>query len=137
MAGERGGAAVEFALVLPVLLAIVGMVITGAMAFTMNALVHRGAEYAGRVAAVPTDLAGPTYATDAEVTQAAADGAILLTPDTVDTVCTPAPCRDGGRVGVTVTYQWTNPAAGFLNVLGGAPFGDVFTFSATTRRVVE
>lgn len=137
MTGERGSAAVEFALVLPVLLAVVGMVITGALAFTMNALVHRGAEHAARVAAVPTDLAPPSYATDDEVTQAAADGAILLTPTTVTRDCVPSPCRDGGRVSVTVTYDWANPAAGFLNVLDGAAFGESFTFRATTRRVVE
>ncbi|HVL98494.1 MAG TPA: hypothetical protein VM324_04295 [Egibacteraceae bacterium] len=137
MSRERGGAAVEFALALPIVLGIVGMVVTGALAFTMNALLLRGAEHATRVAAVPTDLATRTYATDAQVAQAAADGAILFIPTAVQRVCSPSPCRGGGRVGVTVSYVWTNPAAGLLSAMTGGGFGGSYTFTTTTRRVVE
>lgn len=135
--GERGASAVEFALVLPLLLGLLGMAFTGGLAFTYDALVHRGAEYAAREAAVPVGLSARTYATEDEVVAAAAAGAVLLEPTTVTVVCAPSPCREGGQVTVRVTYDWDNPAAGLLSALTGGGVGDSFVFIGRSTRLVE
>lgn len=134
---ERGATAVEFALVLPLLLGLIGMALTGSLAFTYDALVHRGAEYAAREAAVPVGLYERTYATEDEVVAAAATGAILLQPTTVTVVCAPSPCHEGGQVTVRVSYDWDNPAAGLLSALTGGGTGEAFTFTGQSTRLVE
>lgn len=135
--GERGGNALEFALLLPLLLGLLGMAFTGGLAYTYNGLVHRGAEYAAREAAVPVNLYERTYATEEQIIAAASTGAVLLEPTTVDVVCTPSPCQEGGRVTVTVTYAWDNPFAGLLSAVTGGGVGDVFVFTGQARRLVE
>lgn len=142
---ERGASAVEFALVAPLLFGLLAMAFTGGLAFTLNALVHRSAENAARVAAVPTmsqemqedgTFYTRSYATEEEIRQAAADAAILFQPTSVEVTCRPAPCSEGGQVTVRVTYAWHNPVA---SLFGGLSPGtaDAFLFTGQARRVVE
>lgn len=136
---ERGASAVEFALVAPLLFGLIAMAITGGLAFTHNALVHRSAEHAARVAAVPSmnsQLVSRSYASEEEIKQAAADAAILLEPTTVEIDCRPSPCSEGGQVTVRVTYAWDNPVSSLFNGLGSST-SNVFLFTAEARRVIE
>lgn len=137
MRSDHGATAVEFALVLPLVLGFVGMALTGGLAFTYDALVHRGAEYAAREAAVPEGLYASSYATEEEVTAAAATGTVLFEPTSVTVVCSPSPCGEGRRVTVRVSYDWANPAAGLLSAVTGGGVGDSFVFTGQARRVVE
>lgn len=146
---EHGASAVEFALVAPLLFGLLAMAFTGGLAFTHNALVHRSAEHAARVAAVPTmtqtmqeqgTFYTRSYATEEEIGQAAADAAILFQPTSVEVACRPAPCSEGGQVTVRVTYAWDNPVA---SLFGGLTRGreddvrDEFLFTGEATRVVE
>lgn len=137
--GERGANAVEFALVAPLLFGLIAVAITGGLAFTHYALVHRSAEHAARVAAVPSmdmQMVRRSYATDEEVEDAASQAAVLFEPTTVEVSCRPSTCAEGGRVTVRVTYAWDNPVA---SLLGGLTDGadDSFLFTAQARRVIE
>lgn len=127
---DTGASAVEFALVLPLVLGLVGLALTAGLAFSVNAMVARSAEVAARAAAVPVD---GVYRSD--VTDAAREGALLIAPTVDSLLCDP--CGEGGQVTVQVSYEWDNPAAGLLSVASGGRFGDTFTFTSQAQRVIE
>lgn len=95
-AGERASAAVEFALVLPLVLTM-GLAVLQVGLYAKDRLVLEGAARAGaRQGAVTTD--------DGQVRQAAVDAAASLDPDLLEITVT----RDGGGgdpVAVTVVYH--------------------------------
>ena len=103
--GQRGSSVVEFAFVLPLLLAIVGTVMSVGLAYMHHGLVQRAAEAIAR----EVSIHGPDVA---ESTATAA--AILFTPGvSVD----PAEPEAGQEFDVSVTYEWRNPVAPLVRAL--------------------
>lgn len=134
---ERGTAALEFALVLPMLVGIVGLVITAGMAATTSASLARGAEAAARTVAVPTDFAAGTYATDAEIV-AAADAAtplVDLEAQHVQVTWHSSRRDEGARFTVELAYPWDTPAAELLTVWDADL--DAITLTGTSAGVRE
>lgn len=138
---ERGATAVEFALVLPFLLALVGMLFTAALGLGVRGLLLRGAEAGARSGAVIVQVTtGPErYRSDAEITQAVRDATILLDATEVTIGWLDAHRGEGARFTVTATYTWSNPAARLVGPLVGAAATDAetFVFQAQSSRVRE
>lgn len=141
---DRGAAALEFALVLPVVLAFVGAVITVGVWAASSAMLARGAEATARAVAVPSDfdhLPDPLYHGDAAIVAAADDATPLLDLDAGDVdvawdaACGTTTCDEGTRFTVTLTHAWTSPAASLL--AGLAPGLDTITLRATSTGVRE
>lgn len=93
MRGERGAAAVELALVLPLLLAIIFGIIDAGRAFDSQLVIDRAASYGARLAALGRDNPAP-------LVQAAAAGAGPVT--VTITACPGWPIQQGNAT-VTVT----------------------------------
>jgi Flp pilus assembly protein TadG len=108
---DRGAAALETALVLPLLTGVVALVVTAALAATVAALVDRAAEHAVRAAAVPLDPVARTYRDDAAVAAVAAAATPLLALDASDVAVTFDGTRrgEGARFAVAVSYRWDPP----------------------------
>lgn len=138
MRGERGAATVELSLLLPMLLAIAGGVLTLGMGFATQALLQRGAEAAARTAAIPVSASLRTYPDQAAITAAARDAAVVLPGLTVDPVsCDRSPCGAGAGLEVTARYEWANTAGRLLGALSGNGADATYEFTATVRRVRE
>lgn len=149
VADERGASAVEFALVVPLLLVLVAVILLFGQLFLYRALLHRGAEVGARAAALSDDYFAETdrYRTLAEIAQAARAATVFL--DQAD-VCTfpPGTCtaggepfadfREGDALGVQLQMTYSSPAAGLLRALSGATgTGDEITISAYAAAVRE
>jgi Flp pilus assembly protein TadG len=96
--GERGSAAVEFALVLPLVLMMALALVQVGVFIKDQIVVQEAARAGARQAAVTTD--------DQEVQQVAHDAAVSLNPDLLDVSVT----RDGGAgAAVTVNVAYHAP----------------------------
>lgn len=93
---SRGAVAVEFALVAPVLLALVAGIVEFSHAYNLQISVTQAAREAARTMAITNDQA------DAET--AAANGAPGLATETFDYTFTPAACVADGTVNVEISY---------------------------------
>ncbi|MBD1590695.1 pilus assembly protein [Arthrobacter sp. S1_S22] len=93
---SRGAVAVEFALVAPLLLALLAGIVEFAHAFNLQISVTQAAREAARTMAITNSQA------DAET--AAANGAPGLATDTFAYTFTPAACVADGTVNVEVSY---------------------------------
>jgi Flp pilus assembly protein TadG len=125
--GECGNSAVEFAFVLPLLLAAVGTVMSVGFAYLHHGLVQRAAEATAR----EVSIHGPDAA---ESTANAA--AILFAPD--DVTVEPAEPVVGRIFEVAVTYEWRNPVAPLLRVLTDSDgAGATIEMTRTARAVRE
>lgn len=97
---QRGAAAVEFALVAPILLALVGGIVEFSHVYNLQISVTQAAREAARTMAIENDQG---------LAQAAAvAGAPGLTPASFGFTFTPGTCADDVIANVTVTY--TAPA---------------------------
>lgn len=141
---ERGAAALEFALVLPVLVGFVGAVLTVGLWAASSAALARGAESTARAVAVPSDfdhLPDPLYHGETAIVAAADDATPLLDLDADDVsiawdgACDTTTCDEGTRFAVTLTQGWTSPAANLL--AGMVPGLDTITLRATSTGVRE
>lgn len=134
---ERGTTALEFALVLPMLIGIVGLVITAGMGATTSASLARGAEAAARAVAVPADFAAGTYASDADIVAAADEATPLvdLEAEHVTVDWHSARRGEGARFTVELAYPWDTPAAVLLTVWDTDV--DAITLTATATGVRE
>lgn len=94
---ERGAAAVEFALVLPVLLLLVLGMLEFSRAYNVQISLTNAAREGARVMAIHND---PTMAKNAAI--AAAAPSVALTSAEVD--ITPTPCVSGGTVKATIHH---------------------------------
>ena len=124
---DRGAAAVEFALVLPILLVLLFGLIDFGLAFTAKSTLTHAAREGVRVLALTNDPAR----VDATV-RAAAVG--LINPDTNLEVDTAASCVRGAEATVTARYEYTylTPLADLLAMLPGpSTFGDSVELEAT------
>lgn len=106
---DEGATAIEFALVLPVLLAIVLFTLYGALYLYYAAVAEHVARSAVRDATLPTQ-GNSTYPSDSAVYTAAKDAGSALMPDPTSVQVTEPsdasnPPREGDPVTVTVTYQ--------------------------------
>lgn len=148
-AEERGSAAVEFALVVPLLLVLVFALLAFGQLFLYRALLHRGAEVGARAAAISDDYFADTdrYRTLGEIEQEARAATVFLDDAVVCTfptgVC-PASGEpftglvEGNALGVKLELTYASPAAGLLRTLTGAGGeGDQVFISASAIAVRE
>jgi Flp pilus assembly protein TadG len=128
---DRGAAAVEFALVMPVLLAIVfGLIDLGAAYHAKVALTHATREGARTLALAPTASTAPAQAKAR--TEAAATGLKA----TKLTVPLPTACSStvtNATVTANYTYELLTPLSGILQIitLGNPPLQSPMTITAT------
>lgn len=93
---NRGAVAVEFALVAPILLALLGGIVEFAHAFNLQISVTQAAREAARTMAITNS--------QAEAEAAAANGAPGLATDTFSYTFTPTTCVADGTVNVEISY---------------------------------
>ncbi|MGO9079968.1 MAG: TadE/TadG family type IV pilus assembly protein [Streptosporangiaceae bacterium] len=121
-ARERGAAAVEFALLLPVLLLLIFGMIDFGRALNAQITLTQAAREGARLAAVGQPNVVPR-------TQAAATG---LSPVTVTVTGCPAgagPDADA-QVGVSYSFSFVTPVGAIAGMLGGSGFGSPITLTA-------
>jgi Flp pilus assembly protein TadG len=120
---DRGATAVEFALLLPVLLLLLFGIIDFGRALNAQITLTQAAREGARLAAL-----GQTNVVSR--TQAAATG---LSPVTV-TVTSSCPVNAGPGVDAVVntsyTFSFVTPVGGFAAMFGGASYGSALTLSA-------
>lgn len=115
---QEGATAVEFALVLPLVLGVVHMVVSVALAACVASFLQWGVEHGARAAAVPLDPVARVYRDDAQIAAAVAAAVPLLSVDPADVqVSFPAGRDEGAHFDVNATYRWRNPAAPVLRAL--------------------
>jgi Flp pilus assembly protein TadG len=130
---DRGAAAVEFALVLPLLVALLFFALYGALFFYYSAVADHVARTVAREMSIPTGGAYP----DAQA-QADADKATgTLMPDPSSVTVTPKPADGAPQTGdlVTVTIDYKLPVLSQLaSVIPGLSSIDTLSRTATERR---
>lgn len=96
---ERGAAAVEFALILPVFVLLIFGMLEFARAYNAQISISNAAREGARVMAIHDDAA--------TARSAAIDAAVSLNPALAsgDIAVTPAACTPGGTVEVTIDYD--------------------------------
>ncbi|HVX70109.1 MAG TPA: TadE/TadG family type IV pilus assembly protein [Mycobacteriales bacterium] len=133
---DEGATAVEFALVLPVVVAVCFFALYGALFFFYSAMADHVARTVAREVSIPTTTSGGTYP-DASVGTLAKKAAGTLIPDPSSAVATPKPStgtpQEGDLVTVSVTYQL--PVLSQLaSVVPGLSGIDSITRSSSARR---
>lgn len=103
---DRGAAAVEFALVAPVLLALVGGIVEFSHAYNLQISVTQAAREAAREMAISDDQSAAAVA--------AAAGAPGLNTGSFTYAFVPGACSDGETMTVTITY----PASTLTGIFG-------------------
>jgi Flp pilus assembly protein TadG len=134
---ERAAATLEFALILPIFLAVIGTVIFAGWLGTVKAILEHGASEGVRYAAIPSSADLRSYPTDPQVVAEVDAATPLLTPTGVQVESLDAGLIRGAPVGVRVTYQVQNPVALLfapLELLGWSePVPDSLTVTAYAR----
>ena len=123
LADEGGQAALEFALVLPILLTVVTMIAQVASVFQQYLTLTDAVRAGARVAVVSRTAADPTGTAKTAVTQAAKDLGLASSDVTVDSTWT-----TGAPVTVTATHGYT------ISIIG-LPITSGVLHSSTTERV--
>jgi Flp pilus assembly protein TadG len=103
---ERGAVAVEFALVAPILLALVAGIVEFSHAYNLQISVTQAAREAARTMAIDDDQGAAELA--------AAAGAPGLNTGAFGYSFAPSACADGESIAVTITY----PAATLTGIFG-------------------
>jgi len=127
--GDRGAAAVEFALLLPLLLLLVFGIIDFGRAINAQITLTQAARTGARLAA----LGQPNVVS---ATQAAATG---LSPVAVAVTPCPANATQTSTAIVTATYSFhfVTPVGAIAGMFGGKGFGSPITLSATGEMPCE
>lgn len=107
---ERGAAAVEMALVLPILVALVMGIIDFGYSFWVQGNVAGAAREGARYHAIHNDSSQAV---------AIATGLVPAGVDVVDISATPASCSPGSDAVLTITYQVESVSGFFAALLGG------------------
>ncbi|MGH2723198.1 MAG: TadE/TadG family type IV pilus assembly protein [Actinomycetota bacterium] len=135
--GERGAATVEFVLVLPVLLALVGTVMFGGWLATVRTILEHGATEGARYASVPTTPDLRTYPAEGAVAARVDEVTPLISPTSVQVTSSFAGAARNAPVTVRATYSVPNPVAVLLaplEALGWSdPVPDTITVSASAQ----
>jgi Flp pilus assembly protein TadG len=105
---DRGAVAVEFALVAPILLALVGGIVEFSHAYNLQISVTQAAREAARTMAIKDD--------QGEAELAAAAGAPGLNTGNFGYSFTPSACADDASITVTITY----PSATLTGIFGSS-----------------
>ena len=124
--GDAGATSVEFALVLPLLVALLGIGAFFAWSFYVQAQIDRAAERAARYAAVPTTAGGWSFCKDdllakvnADLVASTVEDAELTLSDS--TGAAPATCAGGrqpvGYVRVRIAHTYSNPFSSIVATL--------------------
>lgn len=130
---DTGGTTVEFALLLPLLLAVIGLAVLSGWATITLSLLDRAAEVAARELAIDGDLA--------RATAEARDATPLVTVDDVevrDAAGNPVVGRPrpGQSFTATATTRWVNVAAPLVRALPGSlGMPDALTLGRTAEGV--
>lgn len=138
---SRGQALVEFALLAPVLLVLVGVgVDAGRMFFSWIAVVNAAREGAAYAAGNPTDTEGirTRIAQEADGQSQGGEGLLAFTAICHDPSRTEISCSiaaGGNATGNTVTVQATRPFS-FLTPVVGSMFGDLFSLRGSATAAV-
>jgi Flp pilus assembly protein TadG len=136
---DEGATAVELALILPVVLAVLFFILYGALFFFYSAVADHVARSVARQVSVPVGQTGTSYP-DASAGVVAADakktgGSLIPDPSTVTTTTLPASATpaEGDLVTVTVTYHL--PVLSDLgHIIPGLSSITTITRSSTERR---
>jgi Flp pilus assembly protein TadG len=123
---ERGQAAVEFALVAPILIALLLAIVQAGVAFNHYLAVTDAARAAARKA-ITARLAGVTVSDIQQAAQSAAGGLDLTGRVTVADPTDPSFTKPGSTLTVTVTYPYS------IKVLGWAIASGNLTSQMTDR----
>lgn len=115
---ERGAAAVEFALLLPILLALVFGVVEFGRAYHIQSTLSGAAREGVRVMALTNNLG--------DATTAVTSYSPTLNPTDLTVAATSCPPAGGGTTRVTVTYN-------FSSLTGWFPMGPTMTGTGTMR----
>jgi Flp pilus assembly protein TadG len=137
-ARDEGATAVEFALVLPVIVVVSFFALYGAMFFFYSAVADHVARSVVRQVSIPTGQSGSAYpdASAATVVTDAKDAAGGLLPDPTTAVATSSPtgsAQPGDLVTITVTYKLP-VLASISSVIPGFSSITTITRSASERR---
>ncbi len=126
---DRGAAAVEFALLLPVLLLLVFGLIDFGRALNAQITLTQAAREGARLAAL-CPPAAPCQSKLVSGTQAAATG---LSPVGVSVTTCPANAGSGVNATVTTTYSYSliTPISAIAGLFGGSGFGSPIPLKAT------
>jgi Flp pilus assembly protein TadG len=131
---ERGAAATELVLVLPVLVFVVWTAIFAGWVGVARALLDHGVQAGARAAAIPTSPDLRSYPNDAAIAQAVKDATPLITPGSVR-VATPSAARNA-PVEVSADYSvpipW--PIAAMLHLFDDPRTTVTITARAEARR---
>jgi Flp pilus assembly protein TadG len=130
-AGDRGAAAVEFALLLPVLLLVVFGIIDFGRALNAQITLTQAAREGARLAAVGQPAAAVVARTQAAAT--------TLTGVTVAVTSCPAGAGLGSNAVVQASYQFSfiTPIGAIAGLVGGGGLGSPLTLSATSEMPCE
>lgn len=142
--GDEGATVVEFALVLPVFLAVIGVGAFFGWYVYVNGQLERAAGRAARYAAVPTTTG--TYAfcpssvlptVNANLVSERATSGELTVQDSVGTLAANAPCTvvPKGWVRVTVAHSFSNPFTSLVAAI--TPVSGTITLTGTGQAPVE
>lgn len=134
---QRGAATVEFVLVLPVLLALLGTVIFGGWLAAVRTILEHGATEGARYASVPATPDLRSYPDQAAVRDRVDAATPLISPTSVQVTSSSAGAARNAPVAVRATYSVPNPVAVLLlplEALGWSdPVPDTVTVSATAE----
>lgn len=136
---DEGATAVEVALILPVVIAVLFFVLYGALFFYYSAVADHVARSVARQVSIPVGQTGTSYpdATPGVVAADAKQTGGAMIPDPVSVTTTDAPAAgspaEGDLVTVTVTYHLP-VLSGLGHVIPGLTSITSITRSATERR---
>ncbi len=124
---DRGAAAVEFALMLPLLLLIIFGVIDFGRALNAQITITQAAREGARL-----DALGQSNAAVVSRTQTAATGLSLPAADVTETQVCAAGAGATADAQVTVTYSFSfiTPVGAIAGLIGGSGFGSPITLTA-------
>jgi Flp pilus assembly protein TadG len=142
--GERGAAAVEFALIGPLVFATIAFGFSMFFGLYRQSELERVAEVAARAASVPSDLSveGRIFRTQMEIedavrrTTTGGFESIVIT-DTQNMPVDPQALQEGQVFNVTATTSFRNPMARLVNLIGTGVVGESNTLYAQAVGVKE
>lgn len=120
--GDRGAVAVEFALLLPLLLLLVFGIIDFGRMLNMQITLTQAAREGSRMASLGD--------TQAQITQRIDQAATSLDPAQLTITATTCPASAGyGQVVVTFPFTFATPVGSIASMIGGAGFGSGITLT--------
>lgn len=137
MRADRGAIAVETALVLPLVLGVIGMILTLTVAVTYQALLERSAEQVARIVAVQYIPDGCYQRSEQGRESGTEKCPDLFAVDDVTVEWQDTGRREGARFTVTVSGTWDNAASALVSLLTAESIDREWTFTATATGVKE